>query len=76
MVAAGRDDAGTMYAAYELLERLGVVFQLTGDIVPERQATLELPDLDVAAAPARKFRGVHVWHAYSLGTWACRTTAA
>ena len=66
VVAAGRDDTGTMYAAYELLERLGVVFQLTGDIVPERKATLELPELDVAAAPARKFRGVHVWHAY---TW-------
>ena len=66
VVVAGRDDTGTMYAAYELLERLGVVFQLTGDIVPERKATLELPELDVAAAPARKFRGVHVWHAY---TW-------
>ena len=66
VVVAGRDDAGTMYAAYELLEWLGVVFQLTGDIVAERKATLELPDLDVAAAPARKFRGVHVWHAY---TW-------
>ena len=66
VVAAGRDDAGTMYAAYELLERLGVVFQLTGDIVPERKPDLELPELDVAAAPARKFRGVHVWHAY---TW-------
>ena len=65
VVAAGRDDAGTMYAAYELLERLGVVFQLTGDVVPARKATLELPELDVAAAPARKFRGVHVWHAYS-----------
>ena len=47
VVVAGRDDAGTMYAAYELLERLGVVFQLTGDIVPERQADLELPELDV-----------------------------
>ena len=66
VVVAGRDGTGTMYAAYELLERLGVVFQLTGDIIPERKATLELPELDVAAAPARKFRGVHVWHAY---TW-------
>ena len=66
VVAAGRDDTGTMYAAYELLERLGVVFQLTGDIVPDRKATLELPELDVTAAPGRKFRGVHVWHAY---TW-------
>ena len=65
VVAVGRDDAGTMYAAYELLERLGVVFQLTGDIVPERKAYLELPELDVTDAPERKIRGVHVWHAYS-----------
>ena len=65
MVVAGSDDAGTMYAAYELLERLGVVFQLTGDIIPERKPDLRVPELDVAVAPQRKFRGVHVWHAYS-----------
>ena len=65
MVVAGADDAGTMYAAYELLERLGVVFQLTGDIIPERKPDLVLPELDVVEEPARKFRGVHVWHAYS-----------
>jgi len=65
VVAAGRDDTATMYAEYELLKRLCVVFQLTGDIAPERKATLPLPGLDVTVAPARKFRGVHVCHAYT-----------
>ncbi|MCI0627078.1 MAG: hypothetical protein L0387_36435, partial [Acidobacteria bacterium] len=32
VVVGGNDEAATMYAAYELLERLGVVFQLTNDI--------------------------------------------
>ena len=65
IVAGGNDPAGTMYAAYELLERLGIVFQLSNDVVPERKPTLDLPDLDLAVDPARKFRGVHVWHGYS-----------
>ena len=65
IVAGGNDPAGTMYAAYELLERLGIVFQLSNDVVPERKPTLDLPELDVAVNPARKFRGVHVWHGYS-----------
>ena len=65
IVAGGNDAAGTMYAAYELLERLGMVFQLSNDVAPERKPNLDLPALDVAVNPARKFRGVHVWHGYS-----------
>ena len=65
VVAGGNDPAGTMYAAYELLERLGIVFQLSNDVVPERKPTLDLPELNVAVNPARKYRGVHVWHGYS-----------
>ena len=34
LVVSGNDEAGTMYAAYDLLERLGFVFLLTKDIVP------------------------------------------
>ena len=39
IVAGGNDEASTMYAAYELLERLGVAFQLTGDIIPHAGPT-------------------------------------
>jgi hypothetical protein len=62
LLAGGNDQTGTMYAAYELLERLGIVFQLTGDIIPQQKPDLELPVLDVRMEPAFKDRGMHCWH--------------
>ena len=62
LVVGGKDEAGTMYAAYDLLERLGIVFQLTGDIIPDVKRDLSLPALDVRQEPARKRRGVHCCH--------------
>lgn len=69
LLAGGHEDRATMYAAYELLERLGVVFQLTGDIIPEQKPDLPLPALDVRLEPAFKDRGMHCWHGirWSLG---------
>lgn len=60
IVVGGNDDASTMYAVYDLMERLGVVFQITGDIIPERKPDLVLPHLDVRMEPALKYRGLHV----------------
>ena len=51
-----------MYAAYELLERLGVVFQLTGDIIPQHVADLKLPAMNVRMEPSLKYRGLHMRH--------------
>ncbi|MBM4033643.1 MAG: hypothetical protein FJ291_17935 [Planctomycetes bacterium] len=62
LLAGGNGEAATMYAAYELLERLGVVFQLTNDIIPEKKPDLALPALDVRMEPAFKDRGMHCWH--------------
>ncbi|MBN1346698.1 MAG: hypothetical protein JXQ73_28665 [Phycisphaerae bacterium] len=62
VIVGGNDEAGTMYAAYELLERLGVVFQLTGDIIPQRKPDLPLPALDVRMEPVLKYRGMHCCH--------------
>ena len=62
IVAGGNDEAGTMYAAYELLERLGIVFQLTNDIIPQQKPDLPMPALDVRMEPAFKDRGMHCWH--------------
>ncbi len=62
VMVGGNDEAGTMYACYELLERLGVVFQLTGDIIPQQQPDLLLPALDVRMEPALKHRGMHCCH--------------
>jgi Glycosyl hydrolase family 67 N-terminus len=60
IVVGGNDDAATMYAIYDLIERLGVVFQITGDIIPERKSDLVLPYLDVRMEPVLKYRGLHV----------------
>lgn len=57
VVVAGADDAGTLYGTYELLERLGVTFRLTGDLVPTNQTTLGLTNLDVRMEPALQRRG-------------------
>jgi hypothetical protein len=62
LVVGGNDETGTMYAAYELLERLGIVFQLTGDIIPQQKPDLPMPALDVRMEPAFKYRGIHCWH--------------
>ena len=48
LVVGGNDETGTMYAAYELLERLGIVFQLTNDVIPQQKPDLAMPALDVA----------------------------
>ncbi|MBC8871392.1 MAG: hypothetical protein H8E44_18355 [Planctomycetes bacterium] len=65
VVAGAGDGAGTMYAAYELLERLGVVFQITGDIIPQKKPDLKLPALNVRMEPALKYRGLHYRHMWT-----------
>ncbi len=62
LLAGGNDEASTMYAAYDLLERLGIVFQLTGDIIPQRKPDLALPELDVRMEPMLSYRGMHCCH--------------
>ncbi|NLY00066.1 MAG: hypothetical protein GXY83_28540 [Rhodopirellula sp.] len=62
LLAGGNDEAATMYAAYELLEQLGIVFQLTNDIIPQRKPDLALPALDARIEPALKHRGMHYCH--------------
>jgi hypothetical protein len=62
LIIGGNDERATMYAAYALLEQLGLVFQLTGDVIPECAPTLALPDLDVREEPEIKYRGLHMRH--------------
>ncbi len=64
LVVSGNDEAGTMYAAYDLLERLGFVFLLTKDIVPKKQSDVRMPALDERIEPSYRRRGVHVDFCY------------
>jgi len=56
-VVAGNDGTSTMYAVYELIERLGVTFRLTGDIIPNRRDVLKIPPLDLRLEPRMARRG-------------------
>ena len=64
LIVGGNTDAATMYAAYDLLERYGAVFLLTGDILPEKNPDWELRDLDVRSEPAFWRRGLFVSFIY------------
>ena len=64
LVIGGDDEAGTMYAAYDFLERLGFVFLLTQDVLPEKKSDVPLPALDARVEPAFHRRGVHVDNCY------------
>jgi len=57
LLIAGSDSAGTLYGAYEVLERLGVTFRLTGTIVPARRPNLTIGPLELRKEPALRRRG-------------------
>jgi len=69
-LAAGATPIGTLYAAYDLLERYGFGFYLGGDAVPERQDLRFLP-LDEARRPVFRIRGSLPWYNFlnSPTTW-------
>lgn len=62
VVIGGQDEATTMYAAYQFLEGLGLVFQITGDILPKQRPELKLPLAQVRMEPDIKKRGLHMRH--------------
>jgi hypothetical protein len=68
LLAGGNDEAATMYAVYELLERLGIVFQIDNDVVPRTRSDLAIPALDVRMEPAVKHRGFYCFH--PMSSWA------
>jgi len=57
----GHDERATMYAAYEFLEQCGIVFHLTGDVIPEVKHELAV-DFDIRRTPEIKRRGLHMRH--------------
>ncbi len=64
LVVGGNDEASTMYAVYDLLERYGATFLLTGDILPEKVSSLELRAFNVRSEPAFPRRGLFVSFIY------------
>jgi hypothetical protein len=71
VLVAGGDAAGTLYAAYRLAERYDVRFYLHGDSLPDRQISLELPDVNELGKPRFELRGVNPWgsHVEGMDLW-------
>jgi hypothetical protein len=57
IILGGNDDVSALYAVYELLEQLGITFEITKDIIPERRPDLSIAALDVRKEPAFARRG-------------------
>ncbi len=64
LIVGGNDEASTMYAAYDLLERYGFLFQISGDIPPEPSPDVELLDLSVRAETPFSRRGFLIGNIY------------
>ncbi len=64
LIVGGNDEASTMYAAYDLVERYGAVFLVTKEILPARRADLDLLKLDVRAETPFPRRGLFISNIY------------
>ena len=67
ILLVGGDGVGTLYAAYQFAEQLGVRFYLHGDVIPDQRMTWELPDLDQTGKPLFKTRGIQPFHDFPEG---------
>ena len=62
---------GTLYAVYELLRKLGVLFLAEDSIIPPltRLGSEALPALEFAYQPSFEYRGVNNWAAHNSAFW-------
>ena len=56
MLLAGGSDAATAWAVYDLLERYGVRFLLSGDVLPKQADDFRLPEVDATFEPVQNLR--------------------
>ena len=67
LLVVGGDPMGTLYGAYRLAEHLGVRFYLHGDVLPDKQVPLDMPNLDEVRKPLFALRGIQPFHDFPEG---------
>jgi len=67
VLATGHGDTGVLYAAYRLAEHLGVRFYMHGDVIPDRQIELKMPQVDEVGKPLFDRRGIQPFHDFPEG---------
>jgi hypothetical protein len=67
LVIGGGSSAATLWAAYELIERWGVRFLLSGDVLPEKPGPFGLPNAEVVLEPNLKVRQWRLVNDFACG---------
>ena len=67
LTISGGSDVGVLYGAYAFAEKLGVRFQIDGDVIPDTRVPLALPQLDETHQPLFELRGLQPFHDFPEG---------
>lgn len=65
LMVTGKDSVSTLYAAYKLMESYGIRYTLAGDIIPDGQIALNLPEIDRIFSPQFAVRGMLPYHSWN-----------
>ncbi len=68
LIIVGGSPAATLWGVYELVERYGVRYLLTGDVYPEAQGGFHLPEIDQVFEPVFRMRWFKTMGDFALGT--------
>jgi hypothetical protein len=68
MTIAGGSPAATLWAVYELVERWGVRYLLSGDVFPAEQPDFVLPQIDKVFEPGLRLRWWRTMGDFAMGT--------
>ena len=64
---SGGSDVAVLYGAYAFAEKLGVRFQLDGDVIPDEKIPFSIPQLDETRQPVFELRGIQPFHDFMEG---------
>jgi hypothetical protein len=64
---AGGSDVAVLYGAYAVAEKLGVRFEISGDVIPDGRIPFALPQRDETHEPLFDLRGIQPFHDFLEG---------
>jgi hypothetical protein len=67
LTISGGSDVAVLYGAYAFAQKLGVRFQLDGDVIPDGTIPFAIPVLDETRQPEFELRGIQPFHDFLEG---------
>jgi hypothetical protein len=67
LVISGGSEISILYGVYGFIEKLGVRFQLSGDVIPDKKTNFTIPLLDEIHSPLFERRGIVPFHDFFEG---------